>query len=209
METDRTERPGSATVTLGRLHEYDLIADWYVAERHGPIGVPETEALVAALPAGAAVLDVGCGPGLPLTKVLVDAGCNVTGLDSAPRMLEHFHRNFPDLPTICAAIQDCDLSGREFDAAMSWGMMFHLPHHDQRRAIANIASALKPGGLFLFTSADVDGSKQGEPMNGVPFHYYSFTVEGYRTLLNDHALTLEDVHKDHGNNCYYLARKRA
>ena len=85
--------------------------------------------------------------------------------------------------------------------------MFHLTPDQQRRAVAQVASVLKPGGLFLFTSGDVDGDKEGDPMNGVPFHYYSFTLDGYRDLLSDHGLNLEKMHKDNGDNCYYLARK--
>jgi len=61
--------------------------------------------------------------------------------------------------------------------------------------------------FFLFTAGDEDGSKQGEPMNGVPFHYWSFTVEGYRELLEANDLTLLDVRRDDGKNVYYLGRK--
>ena len=46
-------------------------------------------------------------------------------------------------------------------------------------------------------------------MNGVPFRYWSFSVEGYRELLKANGLTLLDVRRDAGENVYYLARKRA
>jgi hypothetical protein len=81
-----------------------------------------------------------------------------------------------------------------------------LPHDEQRRAIAKIAAVLRPGGLFLFTAGDEDGDKEGDPMNGVPFHYWSFTVDGYRELLKSNGLTLLDVHRDAGEHVYYLAR---
>jgi hypothetical protein len=45
-------------------------------------------------------------------------------------------------------------------------------------------------------------------MNGVPFHYWSFTIEGYRELLAQNGMTLIDVHRDTGQNVYYLARKQ-
>jgi hypothetical protein len=95
-----------------------------------------------------------------------------------------------------------------FDAAVAWGVLFHLPHEEQRKAMGKIASALKPVGLFLFTSGDQDGDKQGEPMNGVPFHYWSFTIEGYRELVAQNGMTLVDVHRDAGQNTYYLAAKQ-
>jgi SAM-dependent methyltransferase len=85
-------------------------------------------------------------------------------------------------------------------------VLFHLEHAEQRTAIAKIASVLKPGGL-LFTAGDVDGSKQGETMNEVPFRYWSFSAEGYRELLKANSLTLLEVHQDAGKNTYYLASR--
>jgi SAM-dependent methyltransferase len=190
------------------LHEYDFIADWYATERVGPTGVPEVESLIGRLPSGATVLEAGCGNGVPLTKKLLEAGCRVVGVDSSPRMLERFQVNCPGTPFICSPIQSADLDSHIFDAAIAWGVLFHLEHDEQRKAIAKVASALKPEGLFLFTSGDVDGSRQGEPMNGVPFRYWSFSVEGYRELLNANGLTLLDVHRDPADNIYYLARVR-
>jgi SAM-dependent methyltransferase len=196
------------------VHEYDLIAEWYASQRTDATGVPELTALMSSLPPSASVLDVGCGNGLPLTRVLIDQGCEVLGVDSSPNMLARFAVNFPDVPTICAPIQDCDLAGLTFDAAIAWGVMFHLPNSEQVKAIAKVASVLKPGGLFLFTSGDEQGGMdgepfEGEPMNGVRFFYYSFTKDGYRDLLREHGLTLEETHLDKGKNMYYLARKTA
>ena len=187
------------------MHEYDLIADWYATERRGPAGVAELESVIARLHPGASVLDVGCGSGAPLTKILLDAGCKVLGVDSSPRMLHHFETNCPGTPFVCAPIQSADLAGRLFDAAVAWGVMFHLPHDEQRSAIAKMASALKPGGFFLFTAGDEDGDKGGDPMNGVPFHYWSFSIDGYRELLQMNGLKLLDVHRDSGQNIHYLS----
>jgi SAM-dependent methyltransferase len=106
------------------VHEYDLIADWYATERVGPGGVPEVESLIARLRSGAAVLDVGCGHGLPLTKELLEAGCKVVAVDSSPRMLERFQVNCPGTPFICSPIQSADLDGHIFDAAIAWGVLF-------------------------------------------------------------------------------------
>ena len=187
------------------MHEYDLIADWYANERRGSGGVRELESIIMSLPQGASVLDVGCGNGVPLTRKLLDAGFSIVGVDSSPRMLERFRTNCPGTLSICAPIQSAELGGRLFDAAVAWGVLFHLPHDEQRKAIAKIASVLKPGALFWFTAGDEDGHKKGEPMNGVPFDYWSFSIEGYRDLLKTYGLTLLDIHRDAGQNIYYLA----
>ena len=189
------------------MREYDLIADWYAADRNEDVGVPEVTALAAALPPGAAVLDAGCGNGMPITRALLAAGCTVVGVDSSERMLEHFRRNFPDTRAVLSTIQACEFEAATFDGAVAWGVLFHLPHEEQAKAVAKIANSLKAGGLFLFTSGEVDGDKEGLPMNGVPFHYFSFSPGNYRALLAEHALTLIDVHTDRAANTYYLARK--
>nr|WP_277989594.1 class I SAM-dependent methyltransferase [Corallococcus sp. NCSPR001] len=183
-----------------------MIADWYAAHRAGPMGVPEVTALAASLPAGASVLDVGCGTGLPLTRVLVEHGCQVMAVDSSRELLARFQVNFPHVPVRCAPIESCELPERAFDAAIAWGVLFHLRHEAQAHAIANIARALKPGAAFLFTSGDAHGSMDGTPMDGVPFRYHSYSVDGYRDLLRAHGLSLEETHTDPGGNVYYLSR---
>jgi cyclopropane fatty-acyl-phospholipid synthase-like methyltransferase len=164
-------------------------------------------ALAASLPPGAAVLDVGCGNGEPLTRVLLEHGCEVLGVDSSANMLARFRESFPHVPVVHSQIQTCDFGGRMFDAAIAWGVIFHLPHEEQSQAFAAISRALQPGAPFLFTAGDKDGWIDGAPMNGVPFRYYSFTVDGYRDLLRSHRLVLENTHADRGENIYYLARK--
>ena len=194
------------------MREYDLIADWYASDRMGTTdggGVPEVMALASSIRVGGRVLDIGCGNGVPLTKGLLASGYRVVGLDSASNMLRRFRTNCPDTPAVKGIVQACPFAADIFDAAIAWGVMFHLTQAEQVQAIASVSGLLKIGAPFLFTAGDVDddsGNHVGT-MNGVEFHYYSFTVDGYRRILNDHALTLVDVHYDSGKNLYYLAQK--
>ena len=194
------------------MREYDLIADWYAADRTHLRGLTQVQAFVATLPPRASVLDVGCGNGIPLTKFLVDAGYEVLGIDSSPRMLEKFRTNLPGTPTICSAIQTAHLPDRHFDAAISWGMIFHLNHQDQAIAFAKIAAALKTSGRFLFTAGDRgnkgDDGIDGAPMNGVPFHYWSCTPDGYRELLEQVGFLFIETFQDRETqDTYYVSEK--
>jgi predicted RNA methylase len=45
------------------------------------------------LPSGAAVIDLGCGPGFPITEVLVSGSLNVYAVDASPSFVEAFRRN--------------------------------------------------------------------------------------------------------------------
>src|ERR1700674_2011075 len=130
------------------MHEYDLIADWHARDRTHLTGLPEVQALADSLPPGASVLDVGCGNGIPLTRFLVEAGFDVLGVDSSSKMLERFRTNLPNTPAICGKVQLSDFQGRLFDAAISWGVIFHLTPAEQGQVFAKMADVIKPGGLF-------------------------------------------------------------
>lgn len=187
-----------------------MIAEWYASERTNTVGVPEAEALAASLPRGSRILDIGCGNGIPLTKALLAAGQAAVGLDSSVEMLTRFHANCPQTPAVRAIVQHCPFLDETFDAAVAWGVLFHLPQRLQVETIASVSRVLKPRGRFLFTAGDTDdgsGSPHVGVMNGVEFHYYSFSVDGYRRILADNGFTLVDHHTDTGDNLYYFARK--
>jgi SAM-dependent methyltransferase len=196
------------------MREYDLIADWYASERVETTegsGVPEVMALASSIHPGGRVLDVGCGNGVPLTRALLGSGHRVVGLDSATTMLRRFRGNCPETPAVMGIAQACPFAAGIFDAAIAWGVMFHLKQAEQVQAIANVSRVLKANAPFLFTAGDADddsGDHVGT-MNGVEFHYYSFTIDGYRSVLNNHGFALLDFHHDSGKNGYYLATKIA
>jgi SAM-dependent methyltransferase len=188
------------------VREYDLIADWYASHRTDSTGLAETMSLAGSLAAGSRVLDIGCGNGIPLTRALLAAGHQVVGLDSSREMLARFQVNCPEASWLEGRIDSYPLAESQFDAALAWGVLFHLTPEEQLRAIANVSQGLKRGAPFLFTSGDVDGfeGKLGT-MNGVTFQYYSFTPANYERVLGDHGFTLTDVHADDCDNVYYLA----
>jgi SAM-dependent methyltransferase len=191
-----------------RLREYDLIAEWYASERVDQTGVPETTALASSIPYGSRVLDIGCGNGVPVTRALLRGGHLVIGLDSSSAMIERLRNNCPETLAVQGIVQACPFADRIFDAAVAWGVMFHLDPENQIKAIAGVSRVLKVGGPFLFTSGAVDGFEGKEDtMNGIMFQYFSFSIENYRRILADHGLALIDVHADKGDNTYYLATR--
>ncbi len=190
------------------MREYDLIAEWYASERIDHTGVPETAALASSIPPCARVLDIGCGDGIPITRALLRAGRMVIGLDSSSAMLQRLRDNYPDTPAVQGVVQACPFADRIFDAAVAWGVMFHLSREHQIEAIASVSRVLKVGAPFLFTSGDADDfeGKEGV-MNDVLFRYFSFSVENHRRILGDQGFTLIDVHEDKRGNTHYLASK--
>lgn len=190
------------------MREYDLIADWYASDRGGTVGVAEALAVAATLPTGSCLLDIGCGNGVPITEALVKAGHRVVGLDTSTGMLARFRVNLPGTPAVRGDVRNCPFPDGSFDAAVSWGMMFHLPRGDQPAAFESVSRVLKPGAPFLFTAAEIEGADEAGitgTMNGVTFHYYA--VPSYRELAAEHGFVLVDVHDDPGVSTYFLARR--
>jgi len=171
-------------------------------------GVPEAMKLASSIPHGSFVLDVGCVNGIPISRALLAGGHRVIGLDSSGAMLAKFRHNCPKAFAARGIVQSIPFADCMFDAAVAWGLMFHLRPEDAIKAIASVSRVVKIGAPFLFTSGSVDGfdGKAGT-MNGVTFPYFSYSVDSYRRILGNHGFKLIDVHADSGNNTYYLANK--
>ncbi len=185
-------------------HGYEAAAADYAVRRSPQIGAEEVARWAASLPAGAEVLDAGCGTGVPLTKTLIDAGLDVWALDASPSMVAAFRSNFPGVPVVCETVERSDLFARRFDAAIAWGLLFLLEPEEQAAAIRNLAQALRPAGRLLFTSpaaacewTDVLTRKRS----------VSLGREAYRELLSSAGLILGAEYEDQGGNHYYESRR--
>lgn len=190
------------------MREYDRIAAWYVATRDPEVGVPDLTAFMQTLSPRAAVLDLGCGDGVPVSRLLTEAGFRVVALDSSPEMVARYRANFADVPIRCERVQESDFAAESFDAVVAWGVLFHLSGTEQAEVIQKVAGWLRPGGRLLFTSGDAEGTVESE-MSGVTFRYVSLGVSGYRRALEDAGVHLETHHRDAWDNHVYIARKAA
>jgi SAM-dependent methyltransferase len=187
---------------MDRSSGYEGIAAEFVSARSASIGVKRVRDWAKTLPRGAAVVDLGCGPGFPITQVLMAAGLNVYGVDAAPSFVQAFRRNFPNTPIACEAVQDSKFFDRTFDGVLAWGLMFLLSPEDQRRLIRRIADILVPGGRLLFTSpADIGFGNDG--MTGRETR--SLGAEEYRRRLSAVGLTVASQYEDEdgGRNHYF------
>jgi len=92
---------------------------------------------------GERILDLGCGDGR-LTRRLVEAGCEVVGVDSSPAMVEAAIERGIDARLMEAT--ELDFSD-EFDAVFSNAALHWMPRPDA--VIGRVRRALKPGGRFV------------------------------------------------------------
>jgi len=193
---------------MDRSNGYEGVAAEFLAGRGGPhsagVGTKAVRKWARALPRGAAVLDLGCGSGLPITAVLIEEGLNIYGVDAAPSFVEAFRRNFPGVPVACEAVEDSTFFGLQFDGVLAWGLIFLLSPAEQRRLIERVARILKPGGRLLMTSA-AEALAWNDAMTGVESR--SLGADEYRKLLRSHGMRVDSEFEDEGQNHYFDAVK--
>jgi SAM-dependent methyltransferase len=128
-------------------------------------------AATEGLPAGARVLDLGCGCGVPGARWLVAHGCAVTGVDLSPVQIERARRLVPGARFVLADMNDVRFPAASFDAVVALYSLIHVPVAEQPALIASIHSWLRPGGRFLaivgvesWTGTEEDWLGAGAPM---------------------------------------------
>jgi SAM-dependent methyltransferase len=191
-----------------RSNGYEAVAADFLARRGRGrsigIGVNEVRRWAQTLARGVAVLDLGCGPGFPITEVLVSEGLRVFGVDAAPSFVQAFRSNLPNTPVVCEAVQDSRFFDRTFDGVLAWGLIFLLSPDDQRRLIQRIADILMPGGRLLFTST-AKPNVWNDAMTAL--ESVSLGAEQYRWQLSEVGLSVTGEYEDEGQNHYFDAFK--
>ncbi len=191
--------------SIDRSGGYEAAAAEFMTIRSGSsVGVKVVREWVRALPDDAAVLDLGCGHGLPISQALIDEGVQLYAIDVSPTLIAAFRRRFPHVPAECSAVEHSEFFGRRFDGVVAWGLAFLLDPEVQASLIRKVAGALNPGGRFLFTSPQ----RACEWMDTVTGQRsVSLGSDGYRAALRGAGLTLIGEADDEGENHYYFVCK--
>ena len=155
---------------------FDRIAETYAAwvERDG-IGHREAHLalLETQLPAGARVLDLGCGAGVPISRRLAER-FEVTGVDISERQVELARANVPGAVFIHGDMLAQAFPEASFDAVVAFFSIFHLPREEHGAIFDKIAVWLRPGGyLVASTGTYSDPGTVEEDWLGAPM-YWSF-----------------------------------
>jgi len=187
---------------------YESVSNEFLARRgRAPstgIGAKEVRNWARSLPRRSSVIDLGCGPGYPITAILVEEGLNVFAVDGSATFVAAFRRNLPGIPILCEPVQTSRIFDRTFDAALAWGLIFLLNVEDQHRLIRRFSEILAPGGRLLFT-APAPAHTWVDVMTNL--ESVSLGAEEYRKLLRAAGLTVSSEYEDEGQNHYFDAFK--
>ena len=170
----------------GQAEAFDAIGDRYdEAFPHKEGQLSAGEWLIDSLPAGARVLDLGCGTGVPTTRQMTDAGFEVVGIDLSRRMVQLAREYVPAATFHQLDIADLRPGGPHdlgrFDAVAAFFSLLMLPRVEIPLALQTIRHLLVPGGLFVLSMVEADVDNYA-----IPFLGNTIRVSGY---------VLEDLHK--------------
>lgn len=162
-----------------------MIAERYL-EWSSQIEVDPRDRLLAEftvrLEAGARVLDLGCGAGLPSTKALATQ-FNVTGIDISAAQIERARRNVPTATFIQADVAEVEMPVASFDGVTALYSLSHIPRGEHGALFERIARWLRPNGLFLATLGANDSADWIGDWLGRPMFFSSFDADSNRRLL--------------------------
>jgi len=185
-----------------------IVADGYdrIAERYRDWTAPHdtTRAWFLAqiddrVPAGADLLEVGCGAGEPLGIALA-ARYRYRGIDLSPRQIELARTAMPGADLAVGDLRSVAVPPTSLDAVVAAYVMGHVPVADREAAYRRIATGLRPGGWWCASLPT--GEEPGEMVEdgwlGAPMFFASMPWAEERELLVGAglAIDLEEIRLD-------------
>jgi SAM-dependent methyltransferase len=174
---------------------YDAMADVWEEWSTRVADDPRAEwlaKLVALVPAGGLVVELGCGSGRAETLELARR-CRLVGVDLSSEQLRRAHERVPGAEFVQADLTAVEFEPGSLDAVCAFYVFNHVPRELLPGLLARIHSWLRPGGVLLatFGSGDVE-DWQGEWL-GVPMYFSSFAPAQNRRLLESFELAEDEV----------------
>ena len=124
---------------------YDAQADEYARLTKSEARDKQLLAFIAALPKGARVLDLGCGPGIT-AAAMAAAGLKVDATDASVEMVAMAASKTG--VTAWQATFDQIQGTAIYDGIWANFSLLHAPRHDLPRHLSALHKAAKPGGRF-------------------------------------------------------------
>ncbi len=166
---------------------YDRVAERYLATKNprDPLAVSALEEMAHDLPTGAAVLDLGCGAGVPATLWLAERGFSVTGVDLSERQLDLARKLVPGATFLKADMAELDFGAGTFGAVVAFHSIIHVPREEHPALLGKIQRWLRPGGLFLatLTLTDFDGEDGDWEGWGAPMRWSHYDAQTNVAML--------------------------
>ncbi|MEP6629553.1 MAG: class I SAM-dependent methyltransferase [Lapillicoccus sp.] len=205
---DLVTRPEHATVGGSRLFTfldaagggtnaatlavYEQRADRYregLAETPAPWHLEFLDALVARLPAGAPVLELGSGTGRD-AAYLLERGLALQPSDAVSAFLAQERERGLDPVEIDVLTEDL---GGPWAAVVASAVLLHLTPGELAGVLDRMHAAVAPGGLLAVTLKEGDGFGWSDHKLGLPRYFTYWRGAPLRALLEQHGWLVESL----------------
>ena len=172
---------------------YDALSYRYRADDADPGAyAPWLERLLRVLPPAAAVLDLGCGCGVPVARALADAGHHVTGVDLSEVQVSRARKLVPAATFIQADATRAEFGDDSFDAIVSLYALIHMPVAAQPGLLRRAGRWLRPSGWLLVTTGH-DAWTGSDPTwlgGSTPMYWSQADAAASRRWIGDAGLVI-------------------
>jgi SAM-dependent methyltransferase len=174
---------------------YDAIGDRYLKTFALDASSPRVrylDALLRLLRPASAALELGCGPGYPVTRALAER-CSVVAVDISRTQLDLARRHAPGATLVQADMCRLHFQPATFDAVVAFYSLTHVPRDEHRELLARIASWVRPRGLLVATmgAGDIPASFERDWL-GAPMFFSHFDADTNMRLVRDAGLEVEE-----------------
>ncbi|MEW6439553.1 MAG: DVU_1556 family methyltransferase [bacterium] len=132
--------------------------------RPGGLSLTERALALSGLPAGARVLDVGCGLGATVELLRARYGLRAAGVDPAWKLVQQGRRSYPALPLSAGRAEALPCKDETLAALFFECVLSLVP--DPERALREARRALLPGGRLLVADLYSRGPVPGPGSRG-------------------------------------------
>ena len=172
---------------------YDEIGEKYHTWSHASeVRLGFVQQVLDRLPAGSTVVDLGCGPGDPATRLLSEQH-DVVGVDLSAGQPGIARRLAPRASLVQADLVELALQPSSVDAVVSFYALGHLPSEAHVPLIERVGSWLRPGGLFLTSAPLSPGDDVDAEWLGVPMSFGGIGREATLAAVEAAGMTVEDA----------------
>jgi len=190
---------------------YDEVADRYLAARASGGDMALLEEVVERLSPGDAVLDAGCGAGVPVMRELARAGMNVAGVDLSIAQLELARSRVSTADLAEADLVTLPFRRGSFAGLVSFYAVIHVPRDYHRAVFAEFRRVLCPGGVALLClgARDLPEDDDADSWLGTHMFWSHFDARTNLEMLRaEHLDVLRDEivtdPMDHGHHLFAL-----
>jgi ubiquinone/menaquinone biosynthesis C-methylase UbiE len=158
---------------------------------------------------GGKLLDVGAASGDFLSEVARSSRWTAEGVEPQPEAGAQARAR--GLTVYRGTLESCNLPSASYDVITLWDVFEHL--HDPQAALAEAARLLRPGGLLVMSTPNLDSWDRrlfGKYWIGyeLPRHLYLFNRRNAIPLLARQGFDLLEVRSFFGSHAYFMTSLR-